>query len=41
MIDGQIFDAYTRGEFLEKGEPIEVLDDETTSLRVRKVITHD
>jgi membrane-bound serine protease (ClpP class) len=41
MIDGQIFDAYTRGEFLEKGESIEVLDDETTSLRVRKVITHD
>jgi membrane-bound serine protease (ClpP class) len=41
MIDGQIFDAYTRGEFLEKGESIEVLDDETTSLRVRKAITHD
>ncbi|QOI98871.1 MAG: nodulation protein NfeD [Flammeovirgaceae bacterium] len=37
MIDGQLYDAYTRGEFLEKGDPIEVLDDETTSLRVKKV----
>ena len=36
MIDGQIYDAYTRGEFLEKGDAIEVLDDETTSLRVKK-----
>jgi membrane-bound serine protease (ClpP class) len=37
MIDGQLYDAYTRGEYLEKGDPIEVLDDETTSLRVKKV----
>jgi membrane-bound serine protease (ClpP class) len=36
MIDGQLYDAYTRGEYLEKGDPIEVLDDETTSLRVKK-----
>lgn len=37
MIDGQLYDAYTRGEFLEKGDLVEVLDDETTSLRVKKV----
>ncbi len=36
MIDGQLYDAYTRGEFIEKGDAIVVLDDETTSLRVRK-----
>jgi membrane-bound serine protease (ClpP class) len=36
MIDGQLYDAYTRGEYIEKSDPIEVLDDETTSLRVRK-----
>ncbi|MBX2963937.1 MAG: nodulation protein NfeD [Cyclobacteriaceae bacterium] len=36
MIDGQLYDAFTRGEFLDKGDPIEVLDDETTSLRVKK-----
>jgi membrane-bound serine protease (ClpP class) len=36
MIEGHIYDAYTRGEFLEKGDSIEVLDDETTSLRVKK-----
>ncbi|MBX2957415.1 MAG: nodulation protein NfeD [Cyclobacteriaceae bacterium] len=37
MIEGQLYDAFTRGEFLEKGDTIEVLDDETTSLRVKKV----
>jgi membrane-bound serine protease (ClpP class) len=37
MIDGQLYDAFTRGEFLEKGDTIEVLDDETTSVRVKKV----
>lgn len=36
MIDGHLYDAYTRGEYLEKGDTIEVLDDETTSLRVKK-----
>jgi membrane-bound serine protease (ClpP class) len=36
MIDGQLYDAYTRGEYIEKGDGIEVLDDETTSLRVKK-----
>jgi len=36
MIDGQLYDAFTRGEFLEKGDIIEVLDDETTSVRVKK-----
>ncbi len=37
ILDGQIYDAYTRGEYIEKGDAIEVLDDETTSLRVKKV----
>ncbi|MBX2967090.1 MAG: ATP-dependent Clp protease proteolytic subunit [Cyclobacteriaceae bacterium] len=36
MIDGQLYDAFTRGEYIEKGEAIVVLDDETTSLRVKK-----
>lgn len=36
LIDGQIYDAYTRGEYIEKGDAIVVLDDETTSLRVKK-----
>jgi membrane-bound serine protease (ClpP class) len=36
MIEGQLYDAYTRGEYLEKGDHIVVLDDETTSLRVKK-----
>lgn len=37
MIDEKIYDAYTRGEYIEKGDTIEVLDDETSSLRVKKV----
>jgi membrane-bound serine protease (ClpP class) len=38
MIDGQIYDAYTRGEYIEKGQEIEVIEEETTSLRVRSLI---
>ncbi len=37
MIDDKIYDAFTRGEYIEKGDRIEVLDDETTSLLVKKV----
>jgi membrane-bound serine protease (ClpP class) len=36
MIAGNFFDAYTRGEFIDRGEPIEVLSAEGTSLRVKK-----
>lgn len=38
LIDGKIFDAFTRGEYIEKDEAIEVVDDETTSLKVKRVI---
>jgi membrane-bound serine protease (ClpP class) len=38
LIDGKIYDAYTRGEYIERGETIEVVGDETTSLRVRKIV---
>lgn len=37
MIDGEIFDAYTRGEYIEKGQEIEVVSDEGTSLQVKSV----
>lgn len=37
LIDGEVFDAFTRGEYIEKDEPIEVVGDETTSLRVRRI----
>ncbi len=36
-IDGKIYDAFSRGEYIEKGEAIEVVDDETTSLKIKKV----
>ncbi|HEU5289915.1 MAG TPA: NfeD family protein [Cyclobacteriaceae bacterium] len=37
MIEGQLYDAYTRGEYIEKGQQIEVIEEETTSLRVKAV----
>jgi membrane-bound serine protease (ClpP class) len=37
MINDNIYDAYTRGEFIEKGQQVEVVSDEGTSLRVKAV----
>lgn len=37
IIDGQLYDAYTRGEYIEKGEEVEILSEETSSLKVKKV----
>uniref|UniRef100_UPI0040488631 NfeD family protein n=2 Tax=Roseivirga sp. TaxID=1964215 RepID=UPI0040488631 len=34
-IEGEIYDAYTRGEYVEKGEKITVISQEGTSLKVR------
>lgn len=36
IIDERHYDAFTRGEYIDKGEAIEVVDDETTSLKVRR-----
>ncbi len=38
MIEGKIYDAYTQGEYVNKGDEIEVIGEETTSLRVRKSV---
>jgi membrane-bound serine protease (ClpP class) len=35
MIDDQVYDAFTRGEFVEKGQPIEVISTEGVTLKVR------
>lgn len=37
MIDDEIYDAYSRGEFIDRGEKVKVISTEGTSLRVRKV----
>lgn len=37
MIEGKLYDAYTRGEYIEKGQEVEVIEEETTSLRVKSV----
>ncbi len=37
MIDDEIFDAYTRGDYIAQDEKIEVISDEGTSLKVKKI----
>ncbi len=36
-IDNEIYDAYTRGNYIEQGNKIEVISTEGTSLRVKKI----
>ncbi len=35
MIDDELYDAYTRGDYIEKGSQVVVVSDEGTSLRVK------
>ncbi len=37
MIEGKLYDAFTRGDYIEKGQGIEVINDEGASLRVKTV----
>lgn len=37
LLDGEVFDAFTRGEFIEKGEAVEVIGTEGVTLRVKKI----
>jgi membrane-bound serine protease (ClpP class) len=37
IINDKIYDAFTRGEYIEKGEQIEVLETEGSTLKVRKL----
>jgi len=36
MIEEQIYDAFTRGDYVERGEPIEVIGNEGITLKVKK-----
>jgi membrane-bound serine protease (ClpP class) len=36
MIGDQIYDAFTRGDYIEKGEPIEVIGNEGITLKVKR-----
>ena len=40
FIDEQVYDAFTRGEYVEKGDAIEVIGTEGVTLRVRKVVSY-
>ncbi len=37
LVDGELKDAYTRGEFIEKDHKVEVIDESGTSLRVKEI----
>jgi membrane-bound serine protease (ClpP class) len=37
IIDGKLYDAFSRGEYVEKGESVEVVAVESSTLRVKKV----
>lgn len=37
LIDGKMYDAFTRGEYIEKDENVEVVGEDTTSLVIRKI----
>jgi len=39
FINEQVYDAFTRGEYVEKGDAIEVIGTEGVTLRVRKVVS--
>jgi membrane-bound serine protease (ClpP class) len=39
FIDEIVYDAFTRGEYVEKGESIEVVGIEGVTLRVKKTIS--
>jgi membrane-bound serine protease (ClpP class) len=38
MIDGELFDAYTRGDYIDRDTEVEVINDEGTSLQVKKIM---
>jgi membrane-bound serine protease (ClpP class) len=37
MIEDQIYDAFSRGDYIEKGDTVKVLEIEGSTLKVRKV----
>ena len=37
LIDGKMYDAYTRGDYIQKGQAVEVISEEGSSLKVKLV----
>jgi membrane-bound serine protease (ClpP class) len=35
LVEGKLYDAYTRGDFIDKGQPVEVISEEGPALRVK------
>lgn len=38
IIEDEMYDSYSRGEFIDKGEKVKVISTEGTSLRVKKIV---
>ena len=36
-VDGAIYDAFTRGNFIDEGVDVEIISDEGTSLKVKEI----
>lgn len=41
MIEDEIYDAYTRGNYIEKGVEVIVIDDSGTSLKVKEIVSQE
>jgi len=39
LIDQQVYDAFTQGDFIEKGEAIEVISTEGVTLKVKRIVS--
>ena len=37
LIEGEVYDAFTRGEYIEKGEQVEIIGTEGVTLRIKRV----
>jgi len=37
MVDGDLYDAYTRGDYINKNDKVEIIADSGTSLKVKKI----
>ncbi len=38
MIDGNLYDAYTRGDYINKNDKVEIIADSGTSLKVKRIV---
>jgi membrane-bound serine protease (ClpP class) len=37
LVEDEVYDAYSRGEFIDRGEKVKIISAEGTSLKVKKI----